>query len=70
MCVPRRELDVNLSAGTQLGPYRIETLLGAGGMGEVSRVFRAKQFRPPHPHNSLCADSSIVLACGWRGFFM
>lgn len=35
-----------LSAGTRLGPYRIEGRLGAGGMGEVYRALDTRLERP------------------------
>jgi serine/threonine protein kinase/tetratricopeptide (TPR) repeat protein len=38
----RPELD----AGTMIGPYRIERLIGAGGMGEVYRALDTKLNRP------------------------
>ena len=34
-----------LSPGSQLGPFQIESLLGAGGMGEVYRAFDTKLHR-------------------------
>ena len=29
---------MTLTSGTKLGPYEIQSLLGAGGMGEVDRA--------------------------------
>ena len=34
-----------LSPGSQLGPFQIESLLGAGGMGEVYRAHDTKLHR-------------------------
>src|SRR5262245_23905685 len=34
-----------LAPGSQLGPFRIESLLGAGGMGEVYRAYDTKLHR-------------------------
>src|SRR5262245_35754409 len=37
--------STQLDAGSQLGPYRIETVLGAGGMGQVYRAFDTRLHR-------------------------
>jgi len=35
-----------LASGDRLGPYRVDSPLGAGGMGEVYRAFDTRLGRP------------------------
>src|SRR4030095_10506529 len=38
-------IQMHLAVGSQLGPYRTEILLGAGGMSEVYRAFDTRLHR-------------------------
>jgi Tol biopolymer transport system component len=38
--------ETHVGAGSQLGPYRIESMLGAGGMGQVYRAVDTRLNRP------------------------
>ena len=56
---------MSLSPGTTLGPYEIQSLLGAGGMGEVykardTRLDRTAAIKalPEHVTSSTCQPKS------------
>jgi hypothetical protein len=60
---PAPETPAELAAGSQVGPYRIEALIGRGGMGAVYRAVHtllgravALKILPPH----LAADKEFV----------
>jgi len=43
---------IALTSGTKLGPYEIQSALGAGGMGEVYRARDTRLDRALFPHRS------------------
>jgi serine/threonine protein kinase len=58
---------MSLAAGTRLGPYEIQTALGAGGMGEVYRARDTKLGRDVAL--KVVAESFTHDGCSarWRG---
>ena len=61
----RPEVPMSLAAGTGLGPYEIESPIGAGGMGEV---YKARDTRLERPlaikvFSGLMSRWTMPLAC-------